>query len=103
MAHTPPRGTIMLWLRIGAIFGALAVIFGAFGAHGIFPTPAVLNEMPTPERRIVERRIETFETGARYHMYHALAIVGVGLVATSGGRPGRTLDLSGWSFLLGSA
>lgn len=93
----------MVWLRIGAVSGALAVIFGAFGAHGIFPTPAALNEMPTPERRIVDRRIANFETGARYHMVHALALVGVGLAAASGGRTGRTLDLSGWSFLLGSA
>lgn len=49
------------WLLIAAINGALAVGFGAFGAHGL-------------QGRIDARGLEVFETGARYHMYHALAI-----------------------------
>lgn len=52
-------------VRIGAIFAALAVAIGAFGAHG-------LPESVTPER------VATFETGARYHMYAALALIGLG-------------------------
>jgi uncharacterized membrane protein YgdD (TMEM256/DUF423 family) len=50
-----------LWLLIAAINGALAVALGAFGAHGL-------------QGRIDAHAIEVFETGARYHMYHALAI-----------------------------
>jgi uncharacterized membrane protein YgdD (TMEM256/DUF423 family) len=50
-----------LWLSIAAINGALAVAFGAFAAHGL-------------QGRIDTHAISVFETGARYHMYHALAL-----------------------------
>jgi len=50
-----------VWFVIGAINGALAVIFGAFGAHGL-------------QGRIDPHALSVYETGARYHMYHALAI-----------------------------
>jgi len=50
-----------VWFVIGAINGALAVAFGAFGAHGL-------------QGRIDAHALSVYETGARYHMYHALAI-----------------------------
>ena len=50
-----------LWLLIAAINGFLAVAAGAFGAHGL-------------QHRLDPHGLETFETGARYQMYHALAI-----------------------------
>jgi uncharacterized membrane protein YgdD (TMEM256/DUF423 family) len=50
-----------VWLLIAAINGALAVACGAFAAHGL-------------ESRIDARALSVFETGARYHMYHALAM-----------------------------
>ena len=50
-----------LWLLIAAINGFLAVAAGAFGAHGL-------------QHRLDAHGLETFETGARYQMYHALAI-----------------------------
>lgn len=46
----------------GSILGGLAVILGAFGAHA-------LKEVLTPEQLI------SFETGVRYQMYHALALI----------------------------
>ena len=49
-------------LRVGAIVAAVGVALGAFGAHG-------LRASVTPERLAV------FETGVRYHLVHALAIV----------------------------
>jgi uncharacterized membrane protein YgdD (TMEM256/DUF423 family) len=49
------------WLGIAAINGALAVIAGAFAAHGL-------------KTRLSADMLSVFETGARYHMYHALAI-----------------------------
>ena len=49
----------------GIIFGVLAVILGAFGAHG-------LEDKLTPEA------IQTFETGVRYQMYHALFLLVLG-------------------------
>ena len=50
-----------VWLAIAAINGALAVASGAFAAHGL-------------QGRIDAQALQIFETGARYHMYHALAI-----------------------------
>jgi uncharacterized membrane protein YgdD (TMEM256/DUF423 family) len=64
----------MNWLLIAAINGALAVAFGAFGAHGL-------------QGRIDAHAIETFETGARYHMYHALAMGLAALALRSGAAP----------------
>ncbi len=87
----------MSWIRLGAICGALAVAFGAFGAHGLTPKPEIMNAMETTARQALERRLANFETAARYHMFHALAIVAVGLAP--GLSPSRTA--AGWSFLLG--
>jgi uncharacterized membrane protein YgdD (TMEM256/DUF423 family) len=50
-----------LWLAIAAINGFLAVAAGAFSAHGL-------------QGRLDPHAMQVFETGARYHMYHALAI-----------------------------
>ena len=49
------------WLFTAAIMGALAVLCGAFAAHGL-------------KARLDAQALEVFETGARYHMYHALAM-----------------------------
>lgn len=66
----------------GAINGALAVAAGAFAAHGL-------------RGRLEARALEVFETGARYHMYHALAMILAALVATGGART------AGWLFQAG--
>ena len=49
-------------LQVGAGLAAVGVALGAFGAHG-------LRAMVTPERLAV------FETGVRYHLFHALGIL----------------------------
>jgi len=49
------------WLFVAAVNGALAVAAGAFAAHGL-------------QARLDPHALQVFETGARYHMYHALAI-----------------------------
>ena len=48
-----------------------------------------------------QKRLENFETASHYEMYHALALVAVGLVALVG-RPGATLSVAGWAFLVGT-
>ncbi len=75
------------FLLIGAVFGALAVALGAFGAHGL-------------RSRLSPEMLAVFETGVRYHMYHALAIL---LVASLMGRldAGRLLPAAGWAFTIG--
>ncbi len=61
----------------GAINAAIAVAAGAFAAHGL-------------RSRLDARAFEVFETGARYHMYHALAMVLCGVLAMT--RPGWTFQ-----------
>ncbi|NAS31302.1 DUF423 domain-containing protein [Flavobacteriaceae bacterium R38] len=53
-------------LSIAALFGFLAVLIGAFGAHG-------LKEL-LPEENLI-----TFETGVRYQMYHAIVLLFLGI------------------------
>jgi uncharacterized membrane protein YgdD (TMEM256/DUF423 family) len=48
-------------LLVAAINGFLAVAAGAFGAHGL-------------QGRLDQHALAIFETGARYQMYHALAM-----------------------------
>jgi uncharacterized membrane protein YgdD (TMEM256/DUF423 family) len=54
-------------LIIGIIGAALAVILGAFGAHG-------LKELVTPEQLV------TYEKGVTYQMYHSLALLAVAIM-----------------------
>jgi uncharacterized membrane protein YgdD (TMEM256/DUF423 family) len=88
-----------IWLRIGAIWGFLAVTMGAFGAHGLQERfKAVGNSSAALS---AERLQSIFQTAAQYHMYSALAILAIGLLAATG-RSGNALQTAGWSFLLGS-
>jgi len=62
---------------MGALNAAVAVGAGAFAAHGL-------------RERLDARALEVFETGARYQMYHAFAIIVAGLVASAGLRGANT-------------
>ena len=75
------------FLLIGAAFGFLGVTFGAFGAHAL-------------RSRLSPDMLSVFETGVRYQMYHALAIL---VVASAMGHFGnaRLLGLTGWLFTAG--
>jgi uncharacterized membrane protein YgdD (TMEM256/DUF423 family) len=87
------------WLRIGAIWGFLAVAMGSFGAHGLKGRFESLGSVPgglTPERLQAN-----FQTATQYQMYCALALLAVGLMA-HGGRSGTSLDAAGWLLLVGS-
>ena len=50
------------FIAVAAVLGALAVILGAFGAHALKP-------------KLTADQLNTFETGIRYHFYHALALL----------------------------
>jgi uncharacterized membrane protein YgdD (TMEM256/DUF423 family) len=87
------------WLRTGAIWGLLAVAIGAFGAHGLKERFRSLGEQ---FGGLVNERPEgIFQTATHYHMFCALAILAVGLLATNG-RGGAALEIAGWSFVVGS-
>jgi len=75
------------WLSIGALSGFLAVAIGAFGAHGL-------------GSRVPPEQLATFEIGARYHMYHALALLAVAWLASR--EPTALVSTAGWAFIVGT-
>ena len=76
-----------LFLVLAGLSGFLGVALGAFGAHG-------LRERLTPDLLAV------FEVGVRYQMYHALALVAVGLALDRW--PSAALQAAGWCFVAGT-
>ena len=76
-----------LFLMLGAASGAIGVAAGAFGAHSL-------------RDKVEPRLLEVFETAARYQMYHALALVAVGLLASRW--PSGLLNAAGWLFVAGT-
>lgn len=78
------------FLSAGAVWAGLAVMLGAFGAHAF--------------RASLEAsgRFDTFETAVRYQMYHALALLIVGILLRQLPEATRWLHWAGWGFLAGS-
>jgi uncharacterized membrane protein YgdD (TMEM256/DUF423 family) len=75
------------WVRVGAISGAIAVAAGAFGAHGL-------------RGKIETKALDVFQTAVTYQMFHALALLAVGLLAAA--RPGTAASVAGVMFLVGT-
>lgn len=71
-----------MWWRAAGVAGALGVLLGAFGAHGL------------RDRVTDPHLLEVWDTAARYHLVHALAI---GLVAAHPRRPAA----AGVAFVVG--
>lgn len=78
---------MLLWLLIAAASGFIAVALGAFAAHGL-------------QGRLEPKALGWIDTGLRYQMFHAAALIGVSLLA----RDGTTLALqvAGWAFAIGT-
>ena len=83
------------FLTIAAIFGGLSVAGGAFGAH------ALREKISDAFGERSYRSLEIFDTGARYQMYHALALLLVAILMSRLESPPRTLLVSGWLFIIG--
>ncbi len=75
-------------LITAAISGAFAVGIGAFGAHGLKPMLEASG------------RLDTFETAVKYHFYHSLALLALGVWASAKPELKKT-GLSFWGFALG--
>ena len=75
------------FLLMASVFGALAVALGAFGAHAL-------------EGRLTADLLSTYETGVRYHFYHALALLGVVAVISRWPESGAAVA-AGWLFVIG--
>jgi uncharacterized membrane protein YgdD (TMEM256/DUF423 family) len=75
------------FLISGAIFGGLAVILGAFGAHGL--------QQATNDEKI----LHGFQTGVQYQMYHALALLAVAILYEK--IPLKIIKWAGRFFIIG--
>jgi uncharacterized membrane protein YgdD (TMEM256/DUF423 family) len=78
----------VFFFRAGALLAGLGVALGAFGAHGL-------------RARVTPDLLAVFETGVRYQMYHALALLGISLAWTRWSTP--HLTVAGSLFLAGMA
>jgi uncharacterized membrane protein YgdD (TMEM256/DUF423 family) len=76
-----------LFLLLGALSGFVSVAAGAFGAHAL-------------RDRLAPGYLVVFETGARYQMYHALALLVVALLTERWS--GASLQWAGWLFVTGT-
>lgn len=77
---------VRTFLMLAAFFGFTGVALGAFAAHGL-------------KNRLSAEYLAIFHTGVLYQLIHALAILGVAVLAAQ--LPGRLMTMAGWSFALG--
>ena len=76
-----------LFFGLGAASAFIAVALGAFAAHGL-------------KARLGADLLAAFETGVRYQMFHALALLAVAWAYTRW--PGALVLASGWLFVAGT-
>ncbi|HIJ85791.1 MAG: hypothetical protein HW380_3481 [Magnetococcales bacterium] len=76
------------FILFGGISACLAVALGAFGKHALLPV-------------LSQTAMETWRTGAYYHLVHGVALVLAGLVAERASHPGCAL-WAGWLLLAGT-
>ena len=62
-----------MWIVIASISGALAVMAGAFGAHGL-------------RTRVSPEQIASWVTASQYHLIHSLVLLAIALYAANSGR-----------------
>jgi uncharacterized membrane protein YgdD (TMEM256/DUF423 family) len=75
-----------LFFILGAIFAFLAVALGAFGAHSL-------------QGSFAPGMADVYETGVRYHFYHALGLLAVAFAV--GRWPKSAAPIAGWLFVAG--
>ena len=79
--------TDKIFLFLGGLSGFISVAAGAFGAHAL-------------RQRLSSESLSIYETGARYQMYHALALLAVAWASTRW--TGLAVQLAGWCFVAGT-
>ncbi|AUS09579.1 DUF423 domain-containing protein [Laceyella sacchari] len=77
-----------LFIMIGSINMALAVAIGAFGAHGL-------------AGKVTEKMLQNWNTGAHYHIIHALALLAIGLLMSKINGSTSLLNIGGWLIVAG--
>jgi uncharacterized membrane protein YgdD (TMEM256/DUF423 family) len=81
-----------LFLLLASFSGLSGVALGAFGAHGLREKLEALADGA--------QRLGWWQTGAHYHLVHALALGLVGLLWPRAG--GTALSVAGWAFVAGT-
>jgi uncharacterized membrane protein YgdD (TMEM256/DUF423 family) len=76
-----------MWIRVAAVLGAIAVVLGAFGAHGL-------------RDRVAAESLASWRTAVEYHLLHAIVLLALALHADA---TGRALGASPWLFTAGIA
>ena len=76
-----------LFFTLGSFSALISVALGAFGAHAL-------------KTRLDAHLLAVFETGVRYQMAHAFALLAVAWASTRW--PGTLVNLSGWLFVAGT-
>ncbi len=79
---------VQLFLTVAALLGGTSVAAGAFATHAL-------------RERLTELSLEIFDTAARYQMYHALALLLVGLLLSRAEAGQSWLTGAGWGFIAG--
>lgn len=74
------------WIGIGALWAAIGVALGAFGAHAL------------KDELVAADQLDNWRTAVRYQMWHALALVAYGTLAERR----QLAAYVGWAFLVGS-
>ena len=77
-----------IFLAIAGTLGGISVILGAFASHGL-------------KSRLSDRALEIWETGTKYQMYHALALMLVALLLNRLTTDSMPLLVAGYAFIAG--
>ncbi len=80
---------VQILMGIAALLGGLAVAGGAFASHAL-------------KDKLSDRALEIFETGTRYQMYHALALLLVVVLLTQSQAAQTWLNSAGIAFIVGT-
>ena len=94
-------------LSLAAVSGFVAVLLGAFGAHGLNDTKFLENKYADMAPKTVAgfsvpasfKYFRDFETGVDYQLTHTAALLACGLLMQH--RPSRVLSVAAWCFLGG--
>lgn len=78
-----------IFIAAAGVFGGLSVAGGAFASHAL-------------KERLTDRALAIFETGARYQMYHALALLLVALLLSRAQESQVFFAVAGWAFIAGN-
>lgn len=105
MIDNPAGSGRSWWTVLGATLAGLAVVTGAFAAHGL---PEHLQTLYGSEVKDVfgemvpawKKYLGDFKTAAEYQMYHALGLIVLGLLGRV--RCTKSVAVAGWSLLLGT-